>query len=120
MVITKNPFLYISLIIIIFIAIGIGYIICNLPVSNNDYQKIIYKLDSIENTQIRLRDSLNIVNDTITNKIEKVHTIYEKNVENVLNQSHDSDWLFLKNYLSRYNLNESGLEKIESDSITAQ
>lgn len=63
----------------------------------------------------RVRDSLNVINDTITQQINNIHKTYEKTVDRIITQSADSDILFIKAYISRYSINDSGLQE---DSIT--
>lgn len=65
----------------------------------------------------KIRDSLNIINDTVKQQINNIHKTYEKTVDRIITQSADSDILFIKAYISRYSINDSGLQE---DSITIE
>lgn len=71
--------------------------------------------DSVIVKEERVRDSLNVINDTLTKQINNIHNTYEKTVDRIITQSADSDILFIKAYISRYSINETGLQE---DSIT--
>ena len=90
---------------------------------NSDNQQILNKIDSlntINNRQTIIRDSLHNVLDTNTITIKEIHKTYEKNINTILYQSNAADWKFLTDYLSRYTINSTGLEKVESDSSSTQ
>lgn len=112
----KTKFIYISIILIILF--GGWWYFSKTPSTTNS--STINKLDSLKNTQEHIRDSINIINDTIVDKIKQIHTTYEKNVEHIIIQSHDNDWRFLKEYLSGYSLDSTGLKKIRPNTSSTQ
>lgn len=90
---------------------------------NSNNQQILNKIDSlntINNRQIIIRDSLHNVLDTNTIIIKEIHKTYEKNINTILHQSNAADWKFLTDYLSRYTIDSTGLKKVESDSSSTQ
>lgn len=104
------------IILLISILIGMFYIYSNIkPPVDND-RLIIEKLDSL----IYHKDSIKAVIDTNTVTIKTIQKTYEKNVETVINQSYAADIQFLKQYLSRYIIDSSGIKKIEFNSDSAQ
>lgn len=90
---------------------------------NSDNQQILNKIDSlntINNRQTIIRDSLHNVLDTNTITIKEIHKTYEKNIHTILYQSNTADLEFLTDYLSRYTIDSTGLKKVESDSSSTQ
>ena len=98
-----------------------GFIIWNKIDSNNT--QILNRIDSlntINDRQLIIRDSLHNVLDTNTITIKEIHRTYEKNINTILHQSNAADWKFLTDYLSRYTIDSTGLKKVESDSSSTQ
>ena len=109
-----------SNILLIILVVILSYVLFKThKISDNSQQwkNTLYKLDSIKAEQQHIRDSINKVNDTITTNIYKIHSTYEKNVQRVISQSVDSDWWDIKNYLSRFTIDSTGLKEIKFDSI---
>ena len=95
--------------------------IWNRNTSNN--QQILNKIDSlntINNKQIIIRDSLHNVLDTNTITIKEIHKTYEKNTNTILHQSDTANLEFLTNYLSKYTVDSTGLKKVGPDSSSTQ
>lgn len=118
---SNNKLIYILVgsifIIIMFYIYGVN----NKPI--NTEQSILHKIDSlnnISNKELIIRDSLKTVIDTNTVTIKEIHKTYEKNINTILHQSISADWKFLTDYLSRYDIDSTGLKKVESDSNSAQ
>ena len=61
--------------------------------------QIIYK--QIEKDK-KIRDSLNIVNDTITSKIEHITKRYYEKRDSILNNDSATDMVFFTNYINSY------------------
>ena len=98
-----------------------GFIVWNKIDSNNT--QILNRIDSlntINDRQLIIRDSLHNVLDTNTITIKEIHRTYEKNINTILHQSNAADWKFLTDYLSRYTIDSTGLKKVESDSSSTQ
>ena len=98
-----------------------GFIVWNKIDSNNT--QILNRIDSlntINDRQLIIRDSLHNVLDTNTITIKEIHRTYEKNINTILYQSNAADWKFLTDYLSRYTIDSTGLKKVESDSSSTQ
>lgn len=74
----------------------IGYIIGYYTHSPTN---IIYKPIEIDK---KIRDSLNIVNDTITNKIELINKRYYEKRDSILNNDSSANMLFFTNYIEPY------------------
>ena len=114
----------IIVVVCIVLLLGVSFWWCsNIQVPPDKEQLILNKLDSLDlvvKQQTTIRDSLKMVLDTNTVTIKEIHKTYEKTVNTVTNQSHSADWKFLKDYLSRYNLDSTGLKKIRPDSSTTQ
>ena len=90
---------------------------------NFNNQQILNKIDSlntINNRQTIIRDSLHNVLDTNTITIKEIHKTYEKNIHTILHQSNAANLEFLTDYLSRYTIDSTGLKKVESDSSSTQ
>ena len=85
----KKTFLIIGVLII-------GYIIGYYTHSPTN---IIYKPIEIDK---KMRDSLNIVNDTITNKIEHITKKYYEKRDSILNNDSSADILFFTRYIENY------------------
>lgn len=49
-----------------------------------------------------IRDSLHIVNDTITNRIEHITRKYYEKRDSILNNDSSADMLFFTNYIENY------------------
>lgn len=102
---------------------GVTWWCSRIEVPPDKEQLILNKLDSLDlvvKQQTTIRDSLKTVIDTNTVTIKEIHKTYEKTVNVVTNQSHSDDWKFLKDYLSRYDLDSTGLKKVGPDSSTTQ
>lgn len=113
----------IIVVVCIVLLLGVSFWCSNIQVPPDKEQLILNKLDSLDlvvKQQTTIRDSLKMVLDTNTVTIKEIHKTYEKTVNTVTNQSHSADWKFLKDYLSRYNLDSTGLKKIRPDSSTTQ
>lgn len=98
-----------------------GFIVWNKIDSNNT--QILNRIDSlntINDRQLIIRDSLHNVLDTNTTTIKEIHRTYEKNINTILHQSNTADWKFLTDYLSRYTIDSTGLKEVESDSSSTQ
>ena len=98
-----------------------GFIVWNKIDSNNT--QILNRIDSlntINDRQLIIRDSLHNVLDTNTITIKEIHRTYEKNINTILHQSNAADWKFLTDYLSRYTIDSTRLKKVESDSSSTQ
>ena len=98
-----------------------GFIVWNKIDSNNT--QILNRIDSlntINDRQLIIRDSLHNVLDTNTITIKEIHRTYEKNINTILHQSNAADLEFLTDYLSRYTIDSIGLKKVESDSSSTQ
>ena len=61
--------------------------------------QVIYKTIEVDK---KIRDSLNIVNDTITNKIEHITKKYYEKRDSILNNDSSADMLFFTNYIESY------------------
>lgn len=61
--------------------------------------QIIYKPIEVDK---KIRDSLNIVNDTITNKIEHITRKYYEKRDSILNNDSSADMLFFTRYIENY------------------
>ena len=74
----------------------IGYII---GYYSHSPTQVIYKTIEVDK---KIRDSLNIVNDTITNKIEHITKKYYEKRDSILNNDSSADMLFFTNYIESY------------------
>ena len=74
----------------------IGYII---GYYSHSPTQIIYKTIEVDK---KIRDSLNIVNDTITNKIEHITKKYYEKRDSILNNDSSADMLFFTRYIENY------------------
>ena len=74
----------------------IGYII---GYYSHSPTQVIYKTIEVDK---KIRDSLNIVNDTITNKIELINKRYYEKRDSILNNDSSADMLFFTNYIESY------------------
>lgn len=120
---SKKGIIIIIVCLLSFTGLRIWRYYSRVEIPSDKEQLILNKLDSldrVEKQQTIIRDSLKMVIDTNTITIKEIHKTYEKTVNTVTNQSTSADWEFLKNYLSRYYLDSTGLKKIRSDSSTAQ
>ena len=83
-------------IILVVVLLIIGYIIGSYSHSPT---QVIYKTIEVDK---KIRDSLNIVNDTITNKIEHITKKYYEKRDSILNNDSSADMLFFTNYIESY------------------
>ena len=74
----------------------IGYII---GYYSHSPTQVIYKTIEVDK---KIRDSLNIVNDTITNKIEHITKKYYEKRDSILNNDSSADMQFFTNYINSY------------------
>lgn len=77
--------------------------------SNNSNIIHHYQKDSVF---YRQRDSINLINDTIQTKINKIEKTYEKKVEIIKYMPIDSAYIFWADYIQRY--------KLDNDSSTIE
>ena len=89
----------------------LGLIIIYLFITNNNKVQVVhhYQKDSVF---YRQRDSINLINDTIQTKINKIEKTYEKKVEIVKHMPIDSAYIFWADYIQRY--------KLDNDSSTVE
>lgn len=96
----------ISLIIIISLYLGFGiyYIVISKSRSILDSKEYIEKIDSLE-SEISIfqfkKDSIDTVIDTVYIKIKDNNKRYEKNINNIINNSTNDDYLFFTKYIER-------------------
>ena len=83
-------------IILVVVLLIIGYII---GYYSHSPTQVIYKTIEVDK---KIRDSLNIVNDTITNKIEHITKKYYEKRDSILNNDSSADMLFFTNYIESY------------------
>ena len=99
----KNSFLVILLILLIIVG---EFFALKYHFDKPDNTSIlIEKINNLEKQITELstkRDSIRLVIDTIETKIITNNVYYEKQVNDIINQSHDSDLLFFSDYISRY------------------